>query len=599
MKKILKTVLSMTLVLLIVLPLVACGGKTSSSGRTKVTLMYTGEVVHLQRYRLLIDTYNETAGKEAGIEVVGVPKAGGIENILPNQLPSNGTPDIVALNDQNFKLYIQYYQDLTDYISQETMDALYPNTVDRYRYNTETKRSDSTDPLYGLPLYNDATVLYYNVDILEKNGIICISVLEEDLDAFNAGTLADGNGKTKADYGITVDVPAKGFYRSENPYVPEEDEIDGSSWIAPGKDEILIFNDSIAMNWDELDDIAMICTKTWNSKSASQYGFYTEWWFNYGWSIGGDCIEDVTGRGDWRYSLPSDEPNYIVNEGMTYTGLYTGTVYQAGETLDIKDILNANPGDTIDTESENNTTFYYTVNGKKATVRDFSAETTNGTLDELPSIRTAIKRFYSLAGQGGKNICPYPSVLATTSSAEFFGSEKLAFLIQNLDKMYNFDNMAVAGKYRVAMMPQYKTYTDPTDPNCDQVESLGKAGAHSMGFPMIMSAMSSVKKEAAHFMSWVATEGQTVLAENGHISSAIADADLMREKYQNVNADMILDSLEDAGPADWSYMKDSQWINIWANPLNGQVRNGTMTFDQWIFQYIGRTNEYLAQYKNS
>ncbi len=544
--------------------------------------MYTGEIVHLERYRLLIDTYNATAGAEAGIEVVAVPKAGSIENLLPNKLPSKGTPDLVAMNDQNFRLYIQYYQDLTDYISPETIAGLYTHSVDRYRYNTETKRSDPTDPLYGLTLYNDATVLYYNIDILAKNGITCISVPEAQLDAFNAGTYTDGNGKTKADYGISIDVPAKGFYRSESPYLPAEDEIDGSSWIAPTAGELLIFNDSIAMNWDELDDIAMICTKSWNSKSASQYGFYTEWWFNYGWSVGGDCIEDVTGKGDFRYTLPSDEANFIVNEGKTYTGLYTGKTYQAGETLDIKDILNANPGDAIETESQNNTTFYYTVNGKKAGIRDFSAEIGNGTLDELPSIRTAMERFYSLAGKGGKNVCPYPSVFATTSSAEFFGSEKLAFLIQNLDKLYNFDNMAVAGKYRVAMMPRYKTYTDPTDPNCDEVETLGQAGAHSMGFPLIMSAMSSVKKEAAHFMTWVATKGQTVLAENGHISTSIADADLMREKYQNVNAEMLLNSMADAKPADWSYMKDSQWINIWANPLNGQVRNGTMTFDQWI-----------------
>ncbi len=599
MKNIIKRITAVLLALVLVLGCAACSGETSS-GKTKVTFMYNADgVIGLQRLKLLIDTFNETVGAEKGIEVVGVPKAGGLENILPNQLPSNGTPDLVALNDQNFKLYIQYYQDLTDYVTQEAVDNLYPNSLNRYRYNTETKRSDPEDPLYGITWYNEPTVLYYNTELLTQNGITIISVHEEDLDAFNAGTLADETGKTKADYGITIDVPAKGFYRSENPYVPEEGEIDGSSWIAPADGELLIFNDCIAMNWDELDDIAMICTKTWNPKSASQYGFYTEWWFNYGWSIGGDCIEDVTGNGEWRYSLPSDDPNYIVNEGCTYTGLYTGTVYAAGETLDIKDILLANPGDAIDTASENNTTFYYTVNGQKAELRDFSAEISDGTLDELPSIRTAVKRFYSLAGQGGKNVCPYPSVFASTSSTDFFGSEKLAFLIQNTDKVYSLDNMAVAGNYRVAMMPRYKTYTDPTDPNCDEIETLGRAGSHSFAMPIIMSARSSVKEEAGVFLSWVAIEGQTLLAENGNLSASPNDADIVREKYTYLNADMLLTSTEVALPADWWYMRDNQWINIWANPLNGQVRNGTMSFDQWVYQYIDRTNEYLEQYKTT
>lgn len=601
MKKIFKRAIAGVMAILVLLTCAACSkDEGTTDGQTKtVTIMYTGTVVQMERYKLLIDTFNETVGKEKGINVVAQPKVGSLELLMPNLLPSNGTPDLVILEDRYLKLYNQYYQDITSYVGQDIIDDLYPNCINRCRFNPETTTSNPEDPLYALPMFNDPTVLYYNKEAVEKNGIICISVAEEDLDAFNAGTLADGYGKTKADYGITVDVPAKGFYRSVNPYVPMEGELDGYSWVAPEEGEVLIFNDRIAMNWDELDDISMVCTKKWNPNSCTQYGFYTEWWFNYGWSIGADCTVDLSGKGDWTYSLAADNPNYIVNEGKTYTGIYTGKTYQAGETLDTKDILVAQAGDVLDVNSEGNTTFYYTVNGEQAEYRDFTAELENGTLDEMPSIRDTMKRFYSISGVGGKEVAPYPSVFSSSNTVQFFGSEKLAFVIERSFSTYVLDNSAVAGKYKVAMMPQYKVYTDPTDPNCDEVETLGKVASHSFSYNTIMSAKSSAKDEAAVFMTWAASEGQKVLAENGHVSSRYSDQDLMREKYSYVNPEVLLLSIEAAKPGDWWYMKDAFWIDIWAVPLNNQVRNGTMTFEQWVFQYIDRTNEYLKKYKEN
>ncbi len=176
------------------------------------------------------------------------------------------------------------------------------------------------------------------------------------------------------------------------------------------------------MNWDEIEDLGMICTKDWNKNSKTQYGYYTEWWFNYGWSVGGNCLEDLSGNGEWTLALQSDTPNYIVNEGKTYTGIYTGTVYTAGQTLDLKDVIAANGGDDIGYKTDGKSYFHYTVNGAEAGARDFSAQISDGTLSRLPSTKEAFSRFAYLAGIGGLNVCPYPSAFNGTSSVTYFTS---------------------------------------------------------------------------------------------------------------------------------------------------------------------------------
>lgn len=67
------------------------------------------------------------------------------------------------------------------------------------------------------------------------------------------------------------------------------------------------------MNWDEIEDLARLLSIAQNKNNlnrkagdrsvATTYGYYTEWWFNYGWSVGGDCLQDLTGEGTWAYGL--------------------------------------------------------------------------------------------------------------------------------------------------------------------------------------------------------------------------------------------------------------------------------------------------------
>ncbi len=587
-----KKILAIILALATVLPLCACGGK---SGNKTVSFMYGGNSGMSAMYSALISQFNDTVGKEQGITVKGVPKSGSLDSILAQQLPSNSGPDVVALSDEYFKKYTQYLEDLTTKIDASVLEDFYPDMANRYYYNIATTTSNTTDPLYGVPAYNDTTVLYYNKTALETVGVICISVPEDQLDAFNSGA-ADLNGKTKADYGITVTVPAKGYYRSEAPYVSNKADTAGNSWSIPSSAAVLIFNDQIAMNWDEIEDLGLLCTKDRNAASKTQYGYYTEWWFNYGWSVGGNCLEDLSGEGEWTFALQSQTPNYIVNEGKTYTGVYTGTVYNAGETLDLKDVLNADSGADIAYETDGKTYFNYTVNGAPASARDMSAELANGTLSELPSTYEAFSRFVYLAGIGGLNVCPYPSEFNGTNSVTYFTSGTLALLVEKISN-YETVEKTMGDEWSIAPLPEYKIYEKPADPNNDTVALKGKTAGHSIGYCVSVSQKSTVKEAAFAFVEWLATDGQAFLAENGYVSSRQSDAQTTEENLTYKNAQVLMNAVSFAQAGDWWYMPDRTWIDTWATPLNNKVRYGTMTLQEFIYGYIEESNQRLVEYK--
>ncbi len=597
-----KSVLALGLTAGMLLPFAACG----DDGRARLDFQFTGESTVQAVFWDCIDKYNDTQGKEDQIKVRGinVPLKDN-KSKLNSVMSSSSGPDVAVAWDRHFKLYVNNYLDITDSISQSVLDDLYPSQEIRYHYNAEKTTSNASDPRYGLPVYNDSTVLYYNQTAMNQAGIKCISVEESELEAFNNGA-QDRNGKTKSDYGIPANftVPNKGFYR-ENPYVPYEGEVNGSAWRAPSAGELMIFNDRIACNWDEIEDVGMVSMATKNSAAKATYGYYTEWWFNYGWSVGGDCLEDLSnGNGDWVYSHADKTPNYIVKEGKTYTGAYTGTVYQAGETLDFKDILNAQKTDTVSYTTNGNTTFYYTVNGQEAELRSAvaeEAEKEDGALQELPSIYDAFSRFCFLSAEGGLGVCPSPAVFNNTPSSSYFSQGKVALLVETYANVDSF-NKRCTFDWGIARMPQYKTYTDPQDPACDEVETKGKVASHSEGYSVVIRKNTARKDEAIKFVEWLVTEGQKIFAEKGFASVCKSDAQLAGEKMNEVfgikNTDAVIDSLSEAQAGDWWYLKDDAWIDTWSIPLNTLVRYGTMSFNEYIYKYIDMTNTKLQNYKN-
>lgn len=590
--------------------LFGCGGV----GNSNVKFWVYGDESELEIYTIMTDEFNETYGKENGIKVdISTKPPGNYESLIQTVSTSKSGPDVFLCIEDNFKKWVNmgFLTDMTQYldaVNDIDVSDVYATTVDRLRYDRENNTSNSDDPLYGLPLDTKPSALYYNESMFEKAGIIVISVDEENLDAWNAGEVADNRGKTRADYeaehpelkGVTV--PNKGYYRSIYPYTVDV------GWTYPDENEVLVFNNCIAMNWDEIEDLAMLFTPSYNTSAAAEFGtdfgYFTEWWFNYGWSVGGDCLTDLSGNGDWNFSLLDYTPNFMV-AGESYTGAYTGKTYTKGETLEHLDKFDIPAGELMTPDNEGG----YTYNGQKIGIRQSVTEAAeNGTLTALPSTREAFTRYLKLGaektadieGEGGLAISPNPLTFSTRTRMNYFYSGKMAMLVDYSSYMATVSEQAEERgfKWDIAPLAVYKEYVNPLDPNCDETVVVGKTAGQSNSKAMVSRENSQNKESAAKFIKWMASKaGQTIRAENGHFpNQKELISRVVFPGYAPANVKAFSEALEFQGAGDWWYMADYEWINVWAVPLNSEVRNGKMTYDAWRADAVNDTNERLKLY---
>lgn len=590
--------------------LFGCGGV----GNSNVKFWVYGDESELEIYTIMTEEFNETYGKENGIKVdISTKPPGNYESLIQTVSTSKSGPDVFLCIEDNFKKWVNmgFLTDMTQYldaVNDIDVSDVYATTVDRLRYDRENNTSNSDDPLYGLPLDTKPSALYYNESMFEKAGIIVISVDEENLDAWNDGKVADNRGKTRADYeaehpelkGVTV--PNKGYYRSIYPYTVDV------GWTYPDENEVLVFNNCIAMNWDEIEDLAMLFTPSYNTSAAAEFGtdfgYFTEWWFNYGWSVGGDCLTDLSGNGDWNFSLLDYTPNFMVT-GESYTGAYTGKTYTKGETLEHLDKFDIPAGELMTPDNEGG----YTYNGQKIGIRQSVTEAAeNGTLTALPSTREAFTRYLKLGaektadieGEGGLAISPNPLTFSTRTRMNYFYSGKMAMLVDYSSYMATVSEQAEERgfKWDIAPLAVYKEYVDPLDPNCDETVVVGKTAGQSNSKAMVSRENSQNKESAAKFIKWMASKaGQTIRAENGHFpNQKELISRVVFPGYAPANVKAFSEALEFQGAGDWWYMADYEWINVWAVPLNSEVRNGKMTYDAWRADAVNDTNERLKLY---
>ena len=590
--------------------LFGCGGV----GNSNVKFWVYGDESELEVYTIMTEEFNETYGKENGIKVdISTKPPGNYESLIQTVSTSKSGPDVFLCIEDNFKKWVNmgFLTDMTQYldaVNDIDVSDVYATTVDRLRYDRENNTSNSDDPLYGLPLDTKPSALYYNESMFEKAGIIVISVDEENLDAWNDGKVADNRGKTRADYeaehpelkGVTV--PNKGYYRSIYPYTVDV------GWTYPDENEVLVFNNCIAMNWDEIEDLAMLFTPSYNTSAAAEFGtdfgYFTEWWFNYGWSVGGDCLTDLSGNGDWNFSLLDYTPNFMVT-GESYTGAYTGKTYTKGETLEHLDKFDIPAGELMTPDNEGG----YTYNGQKIGIRQSVTKAAeNRTLTALPSTREAFTRYLKLGaektadieGEGGLAISPNPLTFSTRTRMNYFYSGKMAMLVDYSSYMATVSEQAEERgfKWDIAPLAVYKEYVDPLDPNCDETVVVGKTAGQSNSKAMVSRENSQNKESAAKFIKWMASKaGQTIRAENGHFpNQKELISRVVFPGYAPANVKAFSEALEFQGAGDWWYMADYEWINVWAVPLNSEVRNGKMTYDAWRADAVNDTNERLKLY---
>ena len=589
--------------------LTACSNSRDGS---HIVFCSYGDESELAIYTEMVDEFNKTYGAEHNIKVDHTPIGiTGYNNYIQSMSTARNSYDVCVVIEDRFKAWAttgiigpmeEYFNAVTDI----DVSDVFPNTVNRLRLNVSNNTSNLSDPLYGMPLDTKPSALYYNESMFNKAGIMIISVDEEDMDAWNRGEIADKRGHKKSDFDklSNVTVPKKGYYRSVRPYVS------GFEWTMPASDEILVFNNRIPMNWDEMEDLAMIFSPSSNPNAGkdfgTDYGMFTEWWFNYGWSVGGNCLQDLSGDGDWNFSLLDSTPNYIVT-GESYTGKWSGKVYNKGETLEHNDKFDLPAGKVMTPDNNGG----YTLDGNKLGIRaDVTAAATAGTLGELPSTRDAFTRYLRLGASktsvienaGGLDIAPNPIIFNTRTRQNYWYSGKMAMLVDYSTYIENFSKQATIYNFEwdVAPLIVYKEYTEPMNPNCDTVKIQGKEAGECNSKAMCVRARTStqVKESAAKFIKWMASkEGQSLRAEKGHFPNQQELLNSIKYNgYAPKNITVFSENLQYQSAGDWWYLPDDMWIKTWATPLNSEVRNGTLTYDLWKKDAIPDTNEYLKKY---
>ena len=198
MKKITRVLCAILCAVFCVPVVTSCGGASDS-----VQFWVYGSSDQLDMYTRVTDEFNATYGKENGINVeISQKPNGSYDQTVKVAAQSESGPDVFLVVEAEFKSWIiaKYFcpiQEYVDRVSDIDISDIMPTTINRLRYNVETNTSHLDDPLYGLPLDNQPTALYYNATMLNKAGIIVISVDEADLDKWNNNEIADRNGKYK------------------------------------------------------------------------------------------------------------------------------------------------------------------------------------------------------------------------------------------------------------------------------------------------------------------------------------------------------------------------------------------------------------------
>ncbi len=549
-------------------------GDPLKKGKTEVVFWYYADEEEAETVEAIVDWYNHN--NTDGIYIEDQPKPGGsYVSLAERALDSSRAPDVFYIGDRYLKRWAKrgYLEDITSYVAQSEIDYsdMWTSAQYRWRYDPVKNTNNMDDPIYGLPRDMNSTALYYNASVMERQGIKIISVDEEDMDAFNAGG-ADRNGNTKASLGIDMTVPAKGFYRDQH---YRNGNFTKPAYGLDGKvTETMIFNNRIAMSWDEVEDLAMILTRSYNAgldaQKDTQWGYYTEWWFNYGWGVGGDCAVDTTGNGDWEFALGDKTHKRIVYNG---DGSYATDDH--GRVKFIKD-------------------------GEEDSLAE--GQYAGGV---LPSQYEAFERFIKLGKPveyGGIGVAPRVKAdIGLSSSTSFFTTGKVAMLVEESGKAFSFRKGIKNFEWDIAPLPVYKEYERDNVTVKTKGLEIGHSGSTGLG----VWSKSKVKDEAFKVIDYLATGyAQTLIAQNGYRipnSMTLTESEYIAKNVASGNSPKNIDLFAKAAttsrPADWWYMPDNLWIDTWATPLNTQYRENDKSVQEFFDAYTDATNQVLINYK--
>lgn len=560
----------------------ACGKKPNpdAEGRTEIVFRADAGATSKPAFEKMVKAYNEGQGKTDGVYVTLKPSSGVStkgENYFKQS--SRNAPNVMMVSDQVYRQYaissdrssadgMGYFLNLNNYVAQDKdfdLSSFPVNASNTFRLTyseTEKNVAGAGQDIRGIPFAADMQVNYFNKKAFKNAGINVISCEEEALAEKYPNLQPHG-------YAEYASAPFEGAESSVN---------------LAGETVYKVFNNRIAMNWEEQRYLFKCFTKDYNTASPTKYGYVSEYWFNYGWSVGGDVVQYNGEKYD--FTLTDTSKNYLATKAVTVNG----KSYAAGEIIEYED--------------------------KKA------ASSVDG-LYELPSMYDALCEFLKLsvrtdrsvdAGMNGYGISE-PDVsnvvngLFTGNTAmgrgvfgnlpdSFSQSQKIADFDMCLSEQYREyeggstyqkeGKSGFANEYLKVIGKTYdgEAYTGELKKVNGTAIVGASTGAASTSVALVIpsNSDSSLWQASWNFISWASgTDGQTYLAESktyipAKTSVAFSDAFLKNESVSSgYDIWVAAQNYQNYGVGDWGYFEDGSWVTNWSIDFNSKVRYGTMT----------------------
>ena len=603
MEKIVSKVLVTTLLVgTMVATLTGCGGSSSNAGDREVVKFWASVNQYTTAaMKEVVDTYNEGQGKLDGVLVqVDLTKSDVSSNhysICPENVKNQ--TDILSVSDRYIFAGVNYasgsyYTDLSALYQQEALrtktkdgeyvfnlEDLSEAAVERFYFNRETGEAGNTETgtLYAIPQGSSPTMLIYNEDYFKGANINIVSIKEEELSDYNKK-----NGTSFAPRGYceyTVDAaPGKDLKTSKN---------------LAGEEVIKVFNNLIPMNYIELNTLSKNFTQSYNSEAKSVYGVLNEWWFSHGWPVGGNCIAWDTEANQHVFTLGDTNPGYYVTKDITING----TEYKAGDVLgyNARKFVANNAG-SVDMSA------LYEIPTQYEQFREFCAlsQKTDAYVDD------------TMKGYG---ISPDPNSFSSSSKIKYFTSGQVAMLVEAYSNL-NTIVKSTKAKINVAPLYTFREFEGEGQDGSNELKVVGKVyngvtftgelkkvndtaiasesvgSSDNLGYAI---PANSTKKEAAFkFLQYLCSEeAQAIIAKangetptNKNLALGEAYANQEGRLVDNYAAVGMMSTTCQIG--DWSYLGDKEWITDWSIDLNGDVRNGVMTLNDFFAKWNPKVN---------
>ncbi len=586
-----------------------------AKGKTIVEYWRSSAMEQAVAIQNAINWYNENNTDNIYIKYVNKPAAS-YQELLSRTLSAGVKgPDLFSVGAANVKAYASFtgggvLENLQGYIDADPdgLSGIEPAALSCFRYGADKMTVNATDPLYALPVGVNTAVLSYNATAMKNQGIIIVSVDEENIEAFNDGA-PDNYGNTKEDYGITWDIRPRGFDRwdgeTDRNYIKGTYVADGKTFIANSEEwtlpeygsdgkvaEKMVFNNRIAMSWDEVEDVGRIMTGLNKNRGPNYYpsgckyrpstdwGFYTRYWFAYGWGVGGGACKDPTGNGDWEFAL---------GETNRYCLLYEKSGVNADMETD-SPVVDGNGRPIFVKENE---------------VSSYEKKDNQYFSDPLPSQFQAFERFFyqqKPKEYGGLYIGP-------RQTSDIGGSTELAFFTTGRMCMFgHFETSMILSarkaigdsfEWDIAPAPVYKTYKED-----GTVDNKGAEIFYNYQNSGIAMWNNSPRKEAAYKVMKYFSSGkyQEFICDTGYTLSSVAEYNYnnfvrANENQPPKNVKLFADTLPMRFQDENTYFPDAYWVTYWSEPLNSQYRENNLSFEKFLETYTDGTNSELRKLK--